>query len=92
LLQISDPKLVMETFKRLEIPAEMMGEDYGLASVPGKAFKSFSPKSLDGPLDLTVTLIGYQEDVLKAAKAKQPVSGREGKGSIRSDGCPEMDS
>jgi len=54
-------------------PTEIVGEEFGRATTPAKAFKSFSPINKPGLLDISATLIGYSEDVLAAAKAKTPV-------------------
>ncbi len=75
--RVSDETLLRATTKAPTVPEVPVGEsgEFGRATHPGRAFQSFSPVGSSGPVDITATLVGYSEDVLRERKVKeQPVS------------------
>lgn len=70
--QISDEDLLKPTTKVFESPAVPLGPEFGILTIPGKAFQSFSPQGKKGPVEIEAYLDGYNEEVLKAAGIENP--------------------
>jgi hypothetical protein len=71
--EISEESSLKKTHAKVTLPQEPIGPDFGKLVLPGKAFQSLSPDPTKfGDVDVKVTLTGYDEDVLKAAKASTP--------------------